>query len=111
MDKRRWYDNQTYTPEALELLKNLDYKTRYKISQDIIDVVRSIKTHNSELEQPQVSIGYDRVAGLFAMENNKRWYDRYDGIKQAIRTASTLPLEDFDSIMAGICSSLSSDNE
>ncbi len=105
--KKRWYDRHKDTEKAFKLLKELDFKSQYEISQDIISIASAIKAAHREedIEQP-VSIGLDRVLGLYQASNMRRWYDKYPYLNQAILTISTLPEEDYVNIMEGICDSL-----
>lgn len=104
--KRRWYDNHRETLETLDLLKSLDKNSRIKLSSDIIDIANQIKTIHREEDEPNLSIGLERVFGLYKSSYSRRWYDRQDDLNCAIRTISTLPQEDFLNIMEGLCVSL-----
>ena len=104
---KRWYDKHPETGKAFELLRKLDFKSQYQISQDIITIASAIKTaHNEESAEPPLSIGLDRVLGLYQASNMRRWYDKYPYLNQAILTISTLPEEDYQNIMEGLCDSL-----
>ena len=83
-------------------------KAPAQIAQDIISIAGAIKTAHREenVEQP-ISIGLDRVLGLYQSGNMRRWYDKYPYLNQAILTISTLPEEDYLNIMEGLCDSLS----
>ena len=86
---RRWYDANEHTERALELLKDMDEDRRRALSRDLTAVVKQIKDMHDEEEdeEQEVSIGIDRVLGLYKI--------------------STLPKEDFYNIMEGISTSLS----
>ncbi len=106
-EKKRWYDRHKETERAFKLLKELDFKSQYQISQDIMSIASAIKTAHKEEETEQpLSIGLDRVLGLYQASNMRRWYDKYPYLNQAILTISTLPEEDYINIMEGICDSL-----
>lgn len=104
--KRRWYDRSEQTQNAMGLLKELDAKSQEIISNNIVDIANSIKTVRKEEEVVPLSIGLKRVLGLYKSSESKRWYDKSEHLDQAFKTISTLPEDDFENIMEGICSSL-----
>lgn len=108
MYNRRWYDSHEHTTRALELLKNLDEKKRRAISDDLTVFVKQIKEFHEEDEEQDVSIGIERVLGLYKISNARRWYDKVSILSYALKTMSTLPKEDFYNIMEGISVSLAS---
>ena len=105
---RRWYDSNEYTEKALSLLKNMDEEGRRSLSRDLTAVVKQIKEMHEEDEEQDVSIGIDRVLGLYKLSNSRRWYDKVSILSYALKTMSTLPKEDFYNIMEGLSTSLSS---
>lgn len=106
---RRWYDSNEYTEKALSILKDMDEERRRALSRDLTAVVRQIKEmrEEDENEEQDVSIGIDRVLGLYKISNSRRWYDKVSLLSYAMKTMSTLPKEDFYNIMEGISTSLS----
>ena len=104
---RRWYDSNEYTEKALSLVKNMDEERRRALSRDLTNVVRQIKELHEEDEEQEVSIGIDRVLGLYKLSNSRRWYDKVSILSYALKTMSTLPKEDFYNIMEGLSISLS----
>lgn len=102
----RWYDNHKETLETLEILKKLDGESRKRLSTDVIEVAKQIKSIHREEEEPLLSIGIERVLGLYQSSNLRRWYDKQRDISLVMRTISTLPEEDFLNIMEGLCVSL-----
>lgn len=104
---RRWYDSNEHTQKALTLLKDLDENRRRALSRDLTNVVRQIKELHEEDEEQDVSIGIDRVLGLYKISNSRRWYDKVSILSYALKTMSTLPKEDFYNIMEGLTSTLS----
>lgn len=102
----RWYDSHKETLETLEILKKLDKESRKKLSTDVIEVAKQIKSIHREEEEPPLSIGIERVLGLYQSSNLRRWYDRQRDLSLVMRTISTLPEEDFLNIMEGLCISL-----
>ncbi len=104
---RRWYDSNEHTEKALSLLKDMDEEKRRALSRDLTTVVKQIKEMHEEDEEQDVSIGIDRVLGLYKLSNSRRWYDKVSVLSYALKTMSTLPSEDFYNIMEGLSTSLS----
>lgn len=103
---KRWYDDHRETLETLEILKKLDRESRARLSNDVIDIANQIKSIHREEDEPPLSIGLERVLGLYQSSNSRRWYDRQRDLGNAMKTISTLPEEDFLNIMEGLCVSL-----
>ena len=108
--QRRWYDEKPYTTNILGHLRDLSIRSHYEISREVIRVVDSIKEHNREQTEAPLSIGLDRVFGLFQEQNKRRWYDNSLPISRIFKSASTLQDEDFQNIMQGIAVSLEDEN-
>lgn len=106
---RRWYDSNEHTERALSLLKDMDEERRRALSRDLTNVVKQIKEMHEEDddENQEVSIGIDRVLGLYKISNSRRWYDKVSILSYAMKTMSTPPKEDFYNIMEGISTSIS----
>ena len=106
---RRWYDSNEHTERALSLLKDMDEERRRALSRDLTNVVKQIKEMHEEDddENQEVSIGIDRVLGLYKISNSRRWYDKVSILSYAMKTMSTLPKEDFYNILEGISTSIS----
>ncbi|MBQ7127192.1 hypothetical protein IJO12_08905 [bacterium] len=104
MYDRRWYDSNDNTQRALEILKDMDENKRRALSKDLTTVVKQIKDLHleNEDEEQDLSIGIDRVLGLYKVSNSRRWYDKVSILSYAMKTMSTLPREDFYNIMEGI---------
>ena len=111
MYDRRWYDSDQNTQKALEVLKDMDDSQRRALSKDLTTVVKQIKElHNEEEddENSAISLGIDRVLGLYKISNSRRWYDKVSILSYAMKTMATLPNEDFYNIMEGIAVSAKS---
>ena len=106
MNNRRWDDANEHTEKALTLLKNLDDTSRKALAKDLTTFVKQIKDMREEDEETDVSIGIDRVLGLYKISNSRRWYDKVSILSYALKTMSTLPREDFYNIMEGLHSTL-----
>ena len=102
MYDRRWYDSNENTQRALEILKDMDESQRRALSKDLTTVVKQIKELHEEDEETDISLGIDRVLGLYKLSNSRRWYDKVSILSYAMKTMSTLPKEDFYTIMEGI---------
>ena len=108
MYDRHWYDSNEHTQRALNILKDMDENQRRALSKDLTTVIKQIKELHEEDEEPNVSIGIDRVLGLYKLSNSRRWYDKISLLSYAMKTMSTLPEEDFYTIMEGIAASAES---
>ena len=106
MENKRWYDKYEKTTKAMNLLKELNKDLQKKFSNDIINIATAIKNVNKENGEAPVSIGVERVLGLYQSGMSRRWYDKTPHLKNAIRVVSTLPENDYLNIMEGICSSV-----
>ena len=106
MNNRRWYDSNEHTEKALTLLKDMDENKRKSLARDLTAFVKQIKDMHEEDEECDVSIGIDRVLGLYKISNSRRWYDKVSILSYALKTMSTLPREDFFNIMEGVHSTL-----
>ena len=110
MYDRRWYDSNEHTRRALEILKDMDETQRRALSKDLTVVAKQIKELHEEDEEADVSLGIDRVLGLYKLSNSRRWYDKVSILSYAMKTISTLPQEDFYTIMQGITASAGTDS-
>ena len=105
---RRWYDNHPETVKAIEFLQSLSEDDAQTVSTYIIEIADQIKGMNKETDEPELSIGVERVFGLFkGSANSRRWYDQNTELGRAFKTISTLPKEDFQKIMEGLVASIS----
>jgi len=106
MNNRRWYDSNEHTEKALALLKDMDETKRRALAKDLTTFVRQVKEMREEDEDSQISLGLDRVIGLYKLSNSRRWYDKVSILSYALKTMSTLPNEDFYNIMEGVHTTL-----
>ncbi len=106
LNNKRWYDKHKETKMALGLLRSLHPTIQNKLSDDIISVASAIKTVHRENDTAPLSIGLERVLGLYQSNKGRRWYDKQPELSVAIKTISTLPETDYVNIMEGICMSL-----
>ena len=107
MMNRRWYDEHEETPKTLEMMQQLDNRTMNSLSKDLSTIVKQIKelrleAKKEEEEDEEISLGIQRVLGLYQSEYGRRWYDKKPAVNFAMRSMSTLPKEDFYNIMEGL---------
>ena len=103
---RRWYDNNNEANQTLMILKSLDRQSKRQLSTDLVEIIKQIKELHKEEDEPNLSIGIQRVLGLYQMNNSRRWYDKNSELTYALKTMFTLPDEDFLNIMEGLFVSL-----
>ena len=94
---RRWYDEHEETPKTLELLQKLDQRTINSLSKDLSTIVKQIKELRMEAkknveedEDEEISLGLQRVLGLYQSENGRRWYDKKPAVNFAMRSTCCL---------------------
>ena len=107
---KRWYDTKPYTSEVLAILKNLSLQSHYDIAREVLKIVETIKINSRELEELPLSLGIERVMGLYAQNYKRRWYDKNLPINRIFRSASSLQERDFQNIMQGMSESLKDDD-
>ena len=108
---KRWYDTKPYTDEVLKILKELSLQSHYDIAREVLKIIDAIKSNTRELDEPPLSLGVDRVFGLFSQNYKRRWYDKNLPINRIFKSASSLQDQDFQNIMQGMFTSLSEENE
>ena len=108
---KRWYDVKPYAGEVLAILKELSLQSHYDIAREVLKVIETIKQNSRELDELPLSLGVDRVLGLFSQNYSRRWYDKNLPINRIFKSASSLQDDDFQNIMQGMFTSLKDDNE
>lgn len=108
MYNRRWYDKYTDVTETIDLMRNLDETQQEILASDVTEIANSIKTYHKEKEITPLSIGLNRVFGLYQHSKARRWYDKSKPLNKAILNISTLPEQDYRNIMEGIGTALKS---
>lgn len=106
MYNRRWYDKYTDVTETIDLMRNLDVTQQEILANDVTEVANSIKSYHKEKEITPLSIGLDRVFGLYQHSKARRWYDKSKSLNNAILNISTLPEQDYRNIMESIRTAL-----
>ena len=95
----------------MSILKNLSLQSHYDIAREVLKIIEAIKTNSRELDEPPLSLGVDRVLGLYSQNYKRRWYDKNLPLNRIFKSASSLQDEDFQNIMQGMFVSLKDDNE
>jgi len=101
-NERRWYDSFSNTEKVLRTIKNMDTMTQKNIMDELIAITGQIKDFHKEEDEPEISIGLERVLGLYQTGNSRRWYDKDEKINYTMQVMSTLPKTDFKNIMEGL---------
>jgi len=106
--KRRWYDSESKAAEIFDKIHNLDDNAKNVLSTNLTEIIQQIKNLHKEESDPELSIGLERVIGLYhQFQNRRRWYDQNnDETAYAIKTLFTLPEQDFYNIIEGLSVSL-----
>ena len=99
---KRWYDKGNQGYDVFERLKELDDASLRKLSENILKIADSIKAINREQEERPVSLGIDRVKGLYKQNKNRRWYDKQKDLKNAMNSISTLSDEEYLGIIEAL---------
>lgn len=107
---KRWYDVKPYTSEVLSILKKLSLQSHYDIAREVLKIIEVIKLNTRELDEPPLSLGVDRVVGLYSQNYKRRWYDKNLPVNRIFKSASCLQDEDFQNIMQGMFTSLKEEN-
>ncbi len=106
--RRRWYDVDYSATEIFDKIQNLDDDTKNALSENLTEIIKQIKDLHKEELEPDLSLGLERVIGLYhQFQSRRRWYDKNDEeIAYAIKTLFTLPTQDFYNIVEGLSVSL-----
>ncbi|MFA6989634.1 MAG: hypothetical protein WC197_06160 [Candidatus Gastranaerophilaceae bacterium] len=107
MTKRRWYDYNKHMAEFLVILQRLPVHLREDLALNIINFANIVRKNNqeSEIELP-ISIGKNKVLGLYKSFKRRRWYDKNLTLMTALNVLATLPQEDFEKIAEGVLSTV-----
>ena len=106
--RRRWYDVDYSATEIFDKIQNLDNDTKNALSENLTEIIKQIKDLHKEELEPDLSLGLERVIGVYHhFQSRRRWYDKNDEeIAYAIKTLFTLPTQDFYNIVEGLSVSL-----
>ena len=98
----RWYDKIDQNDEVLSKLSKLDKKCQAQVAKELEKIAVSIKAIKREKEDVPVSIGIERVKGLYMQNKNRRWYDKNDDLSSAMRAISTLSDDEYVGIIEAL---------
>lgn len=107
MDER-WYDFDPNVSVLLDVLKNVPENIQEEVLTSILKTARVIR-EKLDTETPDdvpVSIGKNRVLGLYMSSQKRRWYDENPVITNAFNVLATLPDEDCRDIISSILQAL-----
>lgn len=107
MKRQRWYDVLDNSETVFRKLKILNKDTLNVLSQELVNVTISIKNMQREKNTAPLSLGINRVKGLYQSNKKRRWYDKSPYLNQAILSISTLPESEVINIFQGLDLSLS----
>ena len=98
----RWYDRYTKLPRALSIISRLPAGEQDELSKNVAKFINILRATREESKIEAVSIGKDRVLGLYKSANNNRWYDKNLNIKGVMNIISTLSDDDIEKVAEGI---------
>ena len=102
---KRWYDNIQDNQELLEKLQKLGRRDLALVAKELEQIAVSIKAIKREKEDVPVSIGLERVKGLY-QNKNRRWYDKDEQISSAMKSISTLSEDEYTGIIEALNSAI-----
>ena len=104
----RWYDFDSNVSVLLDVLKNVPEPIQEEVLSSILKAARVIreKIETETADDVPVSIGKERVLGLYMSSNKRRWYDDSAIVSNAFNVLSTLPDEDCSDIISSILQAL-----
>jgi len=105
---KRWYDKDPIITEAIRLIRKLPVPQQEQLAQSVINFVNLLRKNRNEDPETLISIGKDRVLGLYKSSNCNRWYDKTPMLQIALKKVSSLPDEDAQKVAQGIIDTLSS---
>lgn len=101
-EKRRWYDYDENMINILEVIKDQPTELIDNLAENIMSFSNIIRENLLELETEEpISIGKERVLGLYKSFRRRRWYDKNWTILSTMNILSTLPKDDFEKIVEG----------
>ena len=107
--EKRWYDKDRKMAKVLEIIKSLNDREQQEFGISLFQLssmVRKTKSEKSQDNDAGISIGKDKVLGLYKSFNKRRWYDRDLSLMSAMNSLSTLPVEECKNITEGILNTI-----
>lgn len=102
----RWYDKDPRMVELFEVLEELPKESQDQLGALIIQFVNLVRKNKDEDTEEIISIGKERVLGLYKAFNKRRWYDKQNSLMGALNTLSTMHIEDCKKITEGLLETL-----
>ncbi len=100
---KRWYDFDSKMALAINKTKKLSNIDQEALAESIIAFINILRESKETVEPEEIlSLGKDRVLGLFKSSDKKRWYDDKPLLKNAMSMLSTLPASDVRKVAEGI---------
>jgi len=103
----RWYDNETAMNKVLNLMKDLPENIQEELALTLIQFANLIRK-SKQIDEDTLSIGKDKVLGLYKASNKRRWYDKNPTLMSAMNILNTLPPNEFKNIVEGLLLTLTS---
>ncbi len=101
--KKRWYDKHDKIAETIEIMSKMDFELQNQIAGHILSAAKALRDFHKEEPQPELSLGLNRVLGLYNYEKKRRWYDKKSyKLQAAMKAISTLNEDDYKAIMESI---------
>ncbi len=99
---KRWYDKLDKSADVMEKLQKMDKEALNRVAQNLNVIASSIKAIKRDQEEQALSIGIDRVKGLYQQNKNRRWYDKNAELSIAMRSISTLSDDEYSGIIEAL---------
>lgn len=106
--RKRWYDEYPKIIKILDLLRDYPESDREILLQNVIEAANIIKKNRDEYEL--VSLGVDKVTGLYHCQNRNRWYDHSPSLTMAMNVLTVMSEEDFLNVVDSLFMILFQDN-
>ena len=103
---KRWYDKIEENQEVLEKLQKLGRKDLIQVAKELAKIAVSIKAITREQDDVPLSIGIERVKGLYLQGRSRRWYDKDEEMSQAMKSLSTLSEDEYTGIIEALNSAI-----
>ena len=96
----RWYDKDPSMSGMLDIIQDLPENQQEELSTTVIQLVNMLRKNRPDEEIP-LSIGKNKVLGLYKSFNRRRWYDKNMALMSAMNVISTLPPDESKKITEG----------
>ena len=106
--KSRWYDKSEKVADVLYKLRQLDENALALVTDNVLSVACSIKNFKRENDEVPVSLGLNRVLGLYQQNKSRRWYDKDSNMDILMRSIATLSEVEYMGMIEALDSALTS---